>query len=94
MGRQNGAAIRAFRKKERMTVAGLAGHAGIAEQSLRNIENGHRPASDETIWRLARLLAVPVEAITRSGTAEGISAEIPEGAPGPDEPETAAPEAA
>lgn len=68
MGRQNGAAIRAFRKKERLSVAELAGFVGLHPSSLVNIENGRRPAGDEVIRNLARVLAVPVAAITRDGT--------------------------
>lgn len=78
MGRQNGAAIRAFRKKERMSRAQLASYVGLHEASLTNIENGRRPAAPEVIGHLARVLAVPVEAITRSGTAEGIPEDEPE----------------
>lgn len=75
MGRQNGAAIRAFREKEKMSVATAAGLIGLDNpQSLRNIENGTRPASNDVIWHLSRILAVPVKAITRDGTDDGITA--------------------
>ena len=75
MGRQNGAAIRAFREKEKMSVATVAGLVGLDNpQSLRNIENGTRPASNDVIWHLARILRVPVKAITRDGTDNGITA--------------------
>jgi transcriptional regulator with XRE-family HTH domain len=73
MGRQNGAAIRAFRKKEKMSVVELAGYIGLHPQSLRNIENGRRPASDEIIRHLSRVLGVPIAAITRDGTDNGIA---------------------
>jgi transcriptional regulator with XRE-family HTH domain len=74
MGRQNGAAIRAFREKEQMSVAVVAGLVGLDNpQSLRNIENGTRPASNDVIWHLARILRVPVKAITRDGTGDGIT---------------------
>jgi transcriptional regulator with XRE-family HTH domain len=72
-GRQNGAAMRALREKDRRTVIEVACYAGIGEQSLRNIENGSRPASDEVIALIADILYVPVEAVTRSGTADGIA---------------------
>lgn len=65
MGRQNGAAIRAIRELRGMSPGDLAAAAGVKEQSLRNIENGHRPASDPVINAIAGALAVPVEAITR-----------------------------
>jgi transcriptional regulator with XRE-family HTH domain len=78
MGRQNGAAIRAFREKERLSVATVAGLVGLDNpQSLRNIENGTRPASNDVIWHLARILRVPVKAITRDGTDDGITAPVP-----------------
>jgi transcriptional regulator with XRE-family HTH domain len=67
IGRQNGAAIRAFRKKERLTVAELAGFVGLHPQALVNIENNSRPASPKAIRNLARVLGVPGEAITRAG---------------------------
>jgi transcriptional regulator with XRE-family HTH domain len=77
MGRQNGAAIRAFREKEKMSVVTLAGLVGLDNpQSLRNIENGTRPASNDVIWLLARILTVPVKAITRDGTDDGITAPV------------------
>ena len=72
MGRQNGAAIRAIRELSKMSPAELALAAGIKEQSLRNIENGTRPASDQVIYAIAGKLGVPVEAITKS--AEAIAA--------------------
>lgn len=67
MGRQNGAAIRAFRKKERLGVAEFAGFVGLHKASLVNIENGRRPAGDELIRNMARVLGVPVAAIVRDG---------------------------
>jgi transcriptional regulator with XRE-family HTH domain len=77
MGRQNGAAIRAFREKEEMSVATAAGLVGLDNpQSLRNIENGTRPASNDVIWHLARILRVPIRAITRDGTDDGITAPV------------------
>lgn len=78
VGRQNGIAIRAFRQKEKLSVVKLAGFVGIHEQSLRNIENGRRSASSETISHLARVLGVPVAAITRDGTDLGITEGEPE----------------
>jgi transcriptional regulator with XRE-family HTH domain len=66
-GRQNGAAIRVIRKLSGMSPAALAEAAGIAEQSLRNIENDSRPASIPVITAIAVALKVPTEAITRTG---------------------------
>lgn len=89
-GRQNGAAIRAFREKERLSVPQVAALLGLKNpQSLRNIENGRRPASDKVIWHLARILAVPVDAITRDG-----SGGAPEECPAGDEETPAEPERA
>jgi transcriptional regulator with XRE-family HTH domain len=92
-GRQNGAAIRAFREKEGMSVPEVAGLLGMHPQSLRNIENGRRPASDEIIWHLARILVVPEAAITyRDETGNGAQDDsTDDGAPEPQaEPEDAA----
>jgi transcriptional regulator with XRE-family HTH domain len=88
MGRQNGAAIRAFRKKEELEVAQLARYVGLHPQSLRNIENGRRPAGDDVMKDLARVLGVPIEAITRDGTDGGLGGDAPE----QDAPEQDAPE--
>jgi len=89
-GRQNGAAVRAFRKKEGISVVQLAGYIGLHPQSLRNIENGRRPASEEIIRHLARVLGVPIEAITRDGTDCGIETVPDEAAEAPDEAKMAA----
>jgi transcriptional regulator with XRE-family HTH domain len=73
MGRQNGAAIRAFRKKDKLTLARLAAFVGLQnKQSLVNIENGRRPAGDDVIRDLARVLNVPIQAIMRDGTDGGL----------------------
>lgn len=71
-GRQNGAAIRAFREKEGMSTAELARFVGLHPQALRNIENNGKTAGREALRNLARVLAVPVEAISRDGTDCGI----------------------
>lgn len=77
VGRQNGVAMRAFRQKVEISVIEMAGYLGMHPQSLRNIENGRRPASPKAIKDAARILGVPIEAITRSGTAAGIDEEAP-----------------
>jgi transcriptional regulator with XRE-family HTH domain len=66
-GRQNGAAIRALRVKDRRSANDMAQQVGLHPQALRNIENNTKPAGTETIRRIADLLNVPVEAITRNG---------------------------
>jgi transcriptional regulator with XRE-family HTH domain len=68
MIRQNGAAIRALRKKDRRTVADVAAFAGLKPQTLTNIENNSKPASKEALLKIADLLGIPVAAITRCGT--------------------------
>lgn len=72
-GRQNGAAIRAIRMKDRRSVADVAQFAGLHPQALRNIENNSRPASTEALHLIADILDVPVAAITRDGTEVGSS---------------------
>jgi transcriptional regulator with XRE-family HTH domain len=83
VGRQNGAAIRAFRQKERLSVVKFAGYVGLHEQSLRNIENGRRSVSSETLQDIARVLGVPVAAITRDGTGPDFAGDEPEAEPEP-----------
>ena len=61
--RQNGAAIRALRRKDGRKVSELAEAVGLHVQALTNIENGFRQASWETLSRIAKALCVPVEAI-------------------------------
>jgi transcriptional regulator with XRE-family HTH domain len=73
MVRQNGAAIRAIRKKDKRTIADVARYARIEPQTLTNIENNSKPASKEVVIRIADLLDVPIAAITRDGTDEGYS---------------------
>lgn len=68
--RQNGAAIRAIRKKDRRTVADVAAYAGLKPQTLTNIENNSKPVSREALLKIADLLGVPIAAITRDGTDE------------------------
>ena len=69
MGRQNGAAIRVIRKLSGLSASQLAEAIGIEEQSLRNIENGSRPASDAVLYAIVGRLNVPLEAITKDAKA-------------------------
>lgn len=78
--RQNGAAIRALRKKDRRTVADVAAFAGLKPQTLTNIENNSKPASKEAMLKIADLLGVPVAAITRNGTDDEFAEDDPRGA--------------
>jgi transcriptional regulator with XRE-family HTH domain len=67
VGRQNGAAIRALREKDKRSPADMARHVGLHPQALRNIENNSKPAGSDTIKAIADILDVPIEAITRDG---------------------------
>lgn len=49
----------------RMGIRGLADSVGVHRAYLSRLERGQRGASDETVIRIAKALAVPVEAITR-----------------------------
>lgn len=81
MGRQNGAAIRAIRKLQDISLADMAQYLGLAHRNVvTSIENNRRPASPRVIRDAARVLGVPIEAITRSGTADGVAEEIQGGA--------------
>jgi DNA-binding XRE family transcriptional regulator len=68
--RQNGAAIRALRRKDGRKVGELADAVGLHAQALVNIENGFRQASWETLARIAKALCVPVEAIANGARPE------------------------
>ena len=63
--RQNGAAIRAIRRKDGRGVSELAEACKLAPGALTNIECNHRQASWEALNRIARELAVPVKALLR-----------------------------
>lgn len=67
--RQNGAAIRALRRKDGQSVSDLAEALGMHPQAVTNIENEFRQASPETLSRIARALGVPVAAIMRQDAA-------------------------
>ena len=56
----------------------------FTRRRYRNIENSSKPARPETIRLIADLLRVPVKAITRDGTDDGIAGSVP------DEPEDVA----
>jgi len=76
--RQNGAAIRALREKDRRSTADVARHVGIHPQALRNIENDSVNVHADTLRRIADILNVPLKAITRDGTDGGMTEEAPE----------------
>lgn len=66
---QNGAAIRAIRQREGLTVDQLASKVSaslsLSAPHLRNIENEHRSASPEHLALIARHLNVPIAALRR-----------------------------
>ena len=64
--RQNGAAIRAIRKAQNIKLTHLAQRVGVNAGFLCHVEAERCYASQQTIDRLAKELAVPVKAITRN----------------------------
>lgn len=68
--RHNGFAIRALREARGMTVQDMCNRLVVdgrelSAPALRNIELEHREAKVELIQRIANILEVPVQAITR-----------------------------
>ena len=63
--RQNGAAIRSLREKDGWHQTDFAREVGMSQSALSNIEREKRSARPATIHRIARVLRVPVAAITR-----------------------------
>lgn len=63
--RQNGAAIRSLREKDGWHQPDFAKLVGVSQAALSNIEREKRGARPATIYRIARVLRVPVAAITR-----------------------------
>ncbi|WP_435131284.1 helix-turn-helix domain-containing protein [Actinacidiphila sp. bgisy144] len=62
--RPNGAAIRALRTARKMSLRRMQALTGLDRGHLSRLERGLAGASDETILRCARVLDVPVAAIT------------------------------
>jgi transcriptional regulator with XRE-family HTH domain len=65
MLRQNGAAIRSLREKDGWHQPDFAREVGMSQSALSNIEREKRSARPATIHRIARVLRVPVAAISR-----------------------------
>lgn len=63
---QNGAAIRAFRERMKLTKTEFCRKYGFVHCTLANIESERRPAGEKTLRRLAESLNVPLEAISRT----------------------------
>ncbi len=64
--RQHGPAIRALRKKDGYEVQEFANMIGISYSHLQNIEHENKAASEEDLNKIARLLGVPLAAVSRS----------------------------
>jgi transcriptional regulator with XRE-family HTH domain len=75
IGRQ----ARAYRQQLHMTVAELAGQAGLSPGMLSKIENGHTSPSLATLRALARALNVPVTALFRQYEEERDCTYVPAG---------------
>ena len=60
----NGAAIREFRERAKLSANRVALHIGVTRQYLRRLEQGQRGATEDTLKKLAEALDVPYEAIT------------------------------
>ena len=69
--RQNGAAIRSLREKDGWHQPEFARKVGMSQSALSNIEREKRSARPATIHRIARVLRVPVAAITREYDVRG-----------------------
>jgi transcriptional regulator with XRE-family HTH domain len=70
MPKPNGPHIRSLRQQSGMKVGALAKQADIAPVTAANIENGHNTASIEVLYRIARVLDVPVEELIAADAAE------------------------
>lgn len=64
--KQNGAAIRAIRKAQKIKLVDLARRVGVTDTHLSHVEANRRHASQQLINSIARELAEPVEAIMRN----------------------------
>src|SRR5262245_30450600 len=61
--------LRALRAAAGLTLAGLAGAAGMHLQAVAKLERGEREPQWSTVLRLARALSVPVTAFLADGEA-------------------------
>lgn len=80
--RHNGYAIRALREARGLSVQDLcnkltSGGRELSAPALRNIELEHREARVDLIQRIALVLEVPVQAITRVPLTEWASKKVP-----------------
>ena len=66
-----GSNIKQLRTQRNMTLDALAGHSGVARQTLGQIELGRTAASLGTLWKIAKAFEVPFSLLlARPGTAE------------------------
>lgn len=73
--RQHGPAIRALRKKDGYEIQEFANMIGISYSHLQNIEHENKQASEEDLNKIARLLGVPLAAVSREiELASGVAA--------------------
>jgi len=63
--RQHGPAIRALRKKDGYEVQEFANMIGVSYSHLQNIEHENKQASEEDLNKIARILGVPLAAVSR-----------------------------
>ena len=64
--KQNGAAIRDFRRKAGLKRRDLAERIGITYPHVANIENEHKDVSYEVLYRLAAILTVDIRSVLRN----------------------------
>jgi transcriptional regulator with XRE-family HTH domain len=63
--RQNGRALRAIRELHMMSAETLGAMTGSSTQTIRNVENEHRPASEDLLEKIAWALHVTPEVLLR-----------------------------
>ncbi|MGI5288076.1 helix-turn-helix domain-containing protein [Nonomuraea polychroma] len=63
--KQNGSAIRDFRRKAGMDRSELAERTRISYPHMANIENEHKDVSYEVLYRLAAALVVDIRSVLR-----------------------------
>lgn len=65
MKRQNGSAIRAIRKAQKIKLVELARRVGVSDTHLSHVEANRRHASQQLLNSIAGEFGEPVEAIMR-----------------------------
>lgn len=72
--KQNGSAVRDFRQKAGLSREELGEQSRITYSHVANIENEHKDASLEVLYRVASVLAVDIRSILRNPPANGSKA--------------------